>query len=489
MSASAANAVYSTPGDSSVITFEKLSAIEGSGVTKTADKTYTLVNDIEVKAPDMFVLENGTKVSFGPDVLLRLYGGNHNFAPADTATFDITAEGVKPIGLHFLDMTTRVTLKHLRLDGLGVRFGGPYGCLVDSCSFLNHQGNKVKTTINFVGHGVGNEVRNCYFYRTAYSAVGTGSNVAAGVVYENNLFEDCSTANGNYPVINEIPGGNNGKLVIRNCKVYGGKRLKPGALSVSNMLSIVGENEIIIENNYLDNSRYGMNILGNGMSARIVGNTVKDCHYETVVNNGGSGITCYSTSATKPLDVYIQDNNISGCIWGITVVGATKANLGNLDKTSADYNPGGNVLRNNGNNGDATGDAETAFDPSNPIDLYNNTANTVYAQGNTWGDDEQTQENIEKRIVHKNDIATLGEVIFMSGTNGVDEVADASFGVRALGGGAIAVEGVAEGEIVNVYDAMGRQLYCGSAADAINLTPGQVVIVVAYGSAVRTLVK
>lgn len=220
-----------------------------------------------------------------------------------------------------------------------------------------------------------------------------------------------------------------------------------------------------------------------------MGNTVKDCHYETVVNNGGSGITCYSTSATKPLNVYIQDNNISGCIWGITLVGATKANLGNLDKTSADYNPGGNVLRNNGNNGDATGDAETAFDPSNPIDLYNNTANTVYAQGNTWGDDEQTQENIEKRIVHKNDIATLGEVIFMSATNGVDEVADASFGVRALGGGAIAVEGVGEGEIVNVYDAMGRQLYCGSAADAINLTPGQVVIVVAYGNAVRTLVK
>ena len=74
-------------------------------------------------------------------------------------------------------------------------------------------------------------------------------------------------------------------------------------------------------------------------------------------------------------------------------------NLGNLEDGD-NYNPGGNVFINNGNNGVL-------------YDLYNNSANTVYAQGNTWNVEVQDQESIEGVIYHKNDNSALGEVIFM----------------------------------------------------------------------------
>ena len=72
---------------------------------------------------------------------------------------------------------------------------------------------------------------------------------------------------------------------------------------------------------------------------------------------------------------------------------------------------GGNTFKDNGNGGVA-------------YDLYNNGANTVYAQLNTWSVPEQTEEEIEKVIFHKNDNGTLGEVIFMpaAATTGVEAV-------------------------------------------------------------------
>ena len=69
--------------------------------------------------------------------------------------------------------------------------------------------------------------------------------------------------------------------------------------------------------------------------------------------------------------------------------------------------PGNNVFVNNGNNGGTEGAAWK------PYDLYNNSTYTIYAQNNTWSVPEQTQTEIEKVISHKNDDASLGEVIFM----------------------------------------------------------------------------
>lgn len=89
-------------------------------------------------------------------------------------------------------------------------------------------------------------------------------------------------------------------------------------------------------------------------------------------------------------------------LWGITIVSGGNVNIGKLcvDSTDSEFNPGLNVFVNNGNNGIL-------------YDLYNNSPNTIYAQGNTWNVEVQDSVSIEEVIYHKNDDPNLGEVIFM----------------------------------------------------------------------------
>ena len=112
------------------------------------------------------------------------------------------------------------------------------------------------------------------------------------------------------------------------------------------------------------------------------------------------GINIYDPYYSQ--NTVITGNWIEGNLWGITVVGGKDVNIGKTEDTAADdYNPGQNTFLNNGFDG-------------NVYDLYNNSTNTVYAQGNIWKTAaEQTQEAIEDCIFHKNDDASLGEVIFM----------------------------------------------------------------------------
>ena len=129
-------------------------------------------------------------------------------------------------------------------------------------------------------------------------------------------------------------------------------------------------------------------------------------------------MTVNSTSEAHPTKVYVEGNRFEGCLWGATIIGKTIANLGHLtDANDKDYNPGGNIFKNNGNCGTTPAGADTAFDPTIPYDLYNNTAMTLYAQGNTWGCKEQTAEEIEKQIFHYADDSKLGQVIFLPAGN------------------------------------------------------------------------
>jgi hypothetical protein len=74
-------------------------------------------------------------------------------------------------------------------------------------------------------------------------------------------------------------------------------------------------------------------------------------------------------------------------------------NAGRIEE-GGEYSPGLNTFKDNGNGGQL-------------YDLYNYSAITVYAQGNTWNVSEQTEEQIETVIFHQNDDSSLGKVIFM----------------------------------------------------------------------------
>lgn len=145
------------------------------------------------------------------------------------------------------------------------------------------------------------------------------------------------------------------------------------------------------------------------MSITIKDNTLTDNKYEENPMNGGSGISLYDPYQLTT--AMISGNRIEGSLWGVTVIGCKDVNLGRTDVGTDDenYNAGGNTFKDNGNGGEL-------------YDLYNNSANTVYAQNNTWNVSSQTQEEIETVIVHKADDATLGEVIYWPAANGASGV-------------------------------------------------------------------
>ncbi len=489
LTATGANDVYKTPDNGKVYTLADLAQISEAGVTKESDNTYHLVKDIEIAENDGFRFDNNTTIRMGAAVLVRVYG-QAEFTVTDTATVCPDGEGIKPKGFHLYNMKPSArTIQHIRFEGASLSLGNEQGTVVENCTFIESNGELAKYAIVFSAASVNNAVRNCHFIRTWFSAIGNGSNVAAGMVIEDNLMEDCSTQGRNYPYLNICPSGNNGGTIIRRNRIVGAGGVMAGAISFSNMLTMTGANEALIEDNEMSDCRYGINAYGY-QNTRIIGNKIVNCHYETNANNGGSGITVYSTATTQyPAKVYIQRNYINGNLWGVTVIGGSQVNMGHTDvaDTDPDYNPGLNILKNNGNCGKAPAGSTTAFDPSIPYDLYNNTQSTIYAQGNVWGGNDQSAAEIEKRIYHKNDDASLGEVIFMPAgdTSGITLASDDSIAININADGSFKVEGVAASTPIIVYDVTGAMLWSGDASATVSLNRRGLVIVKAGNTARR----
>ena len=127
---------------------------------------------------------------------------------------------------------------------------------------------------------------------------------------------------------------------------------------------------------------------------------------------------------------FMQGNYIEGNMWGITVIGNVDINAGCLEPVRAndEYNPGENVFKDNGNTKYSNGyDADGEFQR---FDLYNNSATTVYAQGNIWNTDVQDFDHIAAVVFDNADNSALGEVIYMpAGSNtGISTIATESNG-------------------------------------------------------------
>lgn len=414
---------YATPGKNQTFTFTKLSEIADTVVKKNGN-VFEILQGFTVSETDTLVLENNAVLKLADKVEIKINGFG-NFAPADTATIEGMAAAAK--GLYFTGDNACGIVKNVHFETTSIRQFAPQGFLVENCTFNKCNGKAASASALTYGTSKGNVVRNCRFTEGTTSGVSSGANVQTGVIVENCYFYDNVTNNSNRPQINLTTPGNNGPTIVRNNIIIGTKRTKPGGLSVANMLGLpVGE--VLIEGNEIRDSRYGMQAMG-GMKVTIRNNKLIDNRYDPSPMNGGSGISLYD--ATEQLDATVTGNYIEGSLWGITAIGPAGKNekVGfaniNLGKTgdpkAADYNPGGNVFKDNGNDG-------TNYDKTKPYDLYNNSPKTIYAQGNYWSVAQQTAEEIAKVIYDKADDSKLGEVIYMpAGDAGVE-------GIEADGG-------------------------------------------------------
>ncbi len=401
-----------TAGNGKTYTLDLLSQMEDTGVDKYVDEDdgeviYTLFANDTIAAGDRFVMEDNVTVLFDDNVTFVIEG-EADFLLAKGSTFDSAFDGaeyVSPVGILMKNEQSQTVFQNCTFYYVGLRNMSTRGLRVDNCAFYNNNGAIGQAALTIGTDGAPFEVTNCIFSHNTKAAIAGAANYCCPLLIENCEFYCNGQANGNTPQLNLTVADN---VIIRGCTIEGDPtKTMVGGIVVANLMNYSGELNTLIENNTITDCRFGLATYC-WQKAVIRNNTLKDNCHETNAMNGGSGINVYDPYGLQ--HTYIEGNHIEGSLWGVTLVGGKEANLGRIDvdPTSADYNPGNNVFVDNGNGGVL-------------YDLYNNSANTVYAQGNTWNVNEQTEEQIESVIFHKHDNPSLGTVIFMpaKGTTGI----------------------------------------------------------------------
>lgn len=385
---------FKTSGDGTQWTMTRLAQTDGTGVTADGT-TFTMASDVEIAEGDAFAIESGITVRMGGGVRLTV-SGEADFRARERVLFTAADELEQPYGI-FMDNTERAVFENIDFEYAGLRNFGTAGADITGCTFTAHNGISGTSALSMGTNGASFTVTGCTFTECAKSAIGGAANYQNPVTITGCTFMANGTANTNTPQINLTTAGN---VTIKDCRIYGApEHTMVGGIVVSNLVGLTGELNTLIEDCEIRNNRFGVATYCE-QTATIRNNVIVSNKYETNAMNGGSGINIYDPYMTQTTTVtgnYIEDN-----LWGITVIGGRSVNIGKTeDPTADDYNPGLNVFLNNGNGG-AT------------YDLYNNSSNTVYAQGNYWKSvASQDQESIETVVFHKNDNPKLGEVIFM----------------------------------------------------------------------------
>ena len=395
-------AEMTTSGSGVTYTFDSLCSIDTSGVSKV-DGAYVVSQNLTIAYGDTLSLQNNDTVKIGDGVIIY-FEGYADFAPSDTAYITTDSEDSTPKGLRFKGDYGSINIENVTMDYCGIYFGASEGSLTARNCTFRYYNTKISSAgaINFAVTSHGHVIENCSFIESGTAAIASGSNTPPGLVVKNCYFYHNNTKNSNRPQINVTCAGSY-DIEILNNTIIGGQYTKVGGIAVTNLLGLSHTCKAIIQGNYVCDNRYGFTTNGSVETYIINNSFVNNC-YETTAANGGSGI---SISANKA-GTYIEGNYIEGNLWGVTLLTTTvDVNMGKTsDPTAEDYNPGGNVFVNNGND-------------STLYDLYNNTANEVYAQGNTWNVESQDSASIESVIVHIVDDETLGRVYFMPAAESV----------------------------------------------------------------------
>lgn len=435
---------FKTSGDGTVWTMGKLATTEGTGVTVNGT-TFTMANNVEIAEGDRFDIEGGIIVMLGDNVQLRI-SGDANFVATDRVLFTSAGDNARPYGI-FVGSNNAVSFENIDFEYAGLRCLGQQGLNVNNCTFKRHNGVSNSSALGLGASGASFVIKGCTFEECRRSAIGCAANYSTPVVIEDCRFIGNGTDNFNAPQVNLTVASS---VVLRNNTIKGyPEHNKVGGVVVSNLVGFTGDLNTLIEGNEIRDNRFGVAVY-NLQSVVMKNNVIIGNKYETNAMNGGSGINIYDPNKAQTAVItgnYIEDN-----LWGITVIGGKNVNIGKIgDESAADYNPGLNVFLNNGNGG-------------GKYDLYNNSDNTVYAQGNYWKSvGRQDEESIETVVYHKKDNPSLGEVIFMPAL--VDEPTSIE-----------SVTGDAGVEYVEVYTAGGVKVATMRNADLTGLASGLYIV-------------
>jgi len=379
-------AQYSTPNTGVDWTLDDIAANSPTTITVSGN-VYTLHEGLTIMENDQLRLDSNLTLEIAPDVEIEVRGSFR----CDADEITITAvDTVNPYeGFWFYDTAEAYFHNTLIEYGGGLKVVTP-DFEMDNCEVSNNfTGSSTGSAISFSnGSPI---VRNSTFKFNENPALSSGANTSVSALIEGNYFEGNNTTNNNRPQINMGPSGEEDSIRIINNTVIGNRDLTMvGGIAAVSLVGV--PNKIVIRGNIVKDNRYGITSMGNS-SGFITDNVIEDNNSENAPMNGGSGINLFSTNM-----IYVSNNQIRRNLWGITLQGTAQVNLGSDDDEN--FNPGGNVFSENGNDG-------------NVYALFDNTANNVDALHNCWIEgQESTAEDVEGVISHIVDDPTLGEVFF-----------------------------------------------------------------------------
>jgi parallel beta-helix repeat protein len=392
LSMTAAKAQYTTPNTGVTWSLDDLVANSSGALTLSAG-IYTLSQNLTIAANDAIVINTDATLKINADIGILVNGDFTSDAGAITITATNTAT---PYNAITFETGSSGYFRNTTISyGKGIRVATP-DFEMQSCVMSYHMnGSTTSSAINF-STGGNALINNSRFLFNYYPAFSSGANQSVAPTLTNNYLEGNNQSNGNRPQINMGPSGADTLRIVGNTIKGDRTKIRTGGIGASNLLG-GGQLKVIIDNNIVTDNRYGITVVGAASSGYIRGNIIEDNNSQNIPAEGGSGISL-SASGASTMNIIASRNQIRRNLWGITVIGTARINLG--DTNEATFNEGGNIFSENGNTGAAYA-------------LYNNTAFPIMAKNNCWIEGQTpTEAQVEAVISHQVDDNTLGLVTF-----------------------------------------------------------------------------
>lgn len=389
---SISNAQYSTPGTGVNWTLTDLVNNSEGVVTNASDTTFEILSNLTISSNDTLTFYDGYyDILCDEDVLITVNGviqfegdtslsGNMiKFHPAANAYF--TGFRFQNSQGSFLFNTFINNAGGIKLIESDVEFR--------NCSFSDFNIANSTGAVDIFQSKV--TVYNCLFSNNEGAAIKSAANANSSPKIINCTLNGNVTAGLNMPQINLGTSASDDTILISGCTITGETGTETaGGIAVSTLAG--GELNCIIENNIIENNRYGIAVYGNNINSLIKNNIIENNDIQNDPMQGGSGISFWGNETNVSV---VSGNTIKNNLWGITILNAAHPDLGNDENENS---PGNNEIYGNGNNGSV-------------YDVYNNTPGDIKAENNYWGTDNA--DTIELHIFHHPDDPSLGYVDFI----------------------------------------------------------------------------
>ncbi|NOX47066.1 MAG: T9SS type A sorting domain-containing protein [Chlorobi bacterium] len=376
---------YETPGTG--VNWDLTDLVgNSSGAVTLQDGIYFFNEDILISALDTFHISTDETVKIGQGRLITVSGvliAN----PPEGITFTAIDTTLNFLGFRFEESSSSILAK------CTVEFGGGIKLIetdmvFEDCVFRKNNVENSTGAINLFHSSP--VISNSGFYLNEGPAIMSGANSESSPRIFQNAISQNNTLNQNMPQINLGTSKANDTIWIMGNTIQGFYD-NAGGMAVSTLAG--GNLECVIRENNIVGNRYGIAVYGNSISSVIEGNTITGNNIQGDPLLGGSGINFWGNESNVSL---VSENTISGNLWGVTIQGTARPNMGQVEPDTA--NIGENLIFDNGNEG-------TVYA------LYNNTPNDVFAENNYWG--TYSLDTVEMYIFHQPDDPALGFVDYL----------------------------------------------------------------------------